>query len=79
MSRSRFAEQFRARVGQSPNQYLVDWRLTCARRLLREDRLSVAAIAETVGYRSVPSFTRRFAHRFGIGPGRYRRTWRETV
>ncbi|MCG8695517.1 MAG: AraC family transcriptional regulator [Minwuiales bacterium] len=73
LSRSRFAELFHARVGQPPAQYLADWRLQKARVLLTETRLSTAEIAHRVGYASLPSFSRLFKRRFGVGPGQYRR------
>jgi AraC-like DNA-binding protein len=41
--------------------------------MLLDTRLSVAEIAVRVGYESLPSFTRRFGKRYGIGPGGYRR------
>jgi AraC-like DNA-binding protein len=73
ISRSRFAESFNAVVGIPPARYLAEWRLEKARRMLLDTRLSVAEIAVRVGYESLPSFTRRFGKRYGIGPGGYRR------
>src|SRR3546814_7117972 len=52
MSRTAFAELFTQTVGQPPIQYLAQWRATAARRLLKNRRFSVAAIAEMMGYRS---------------------------
>ncbi|HYE51253.1 MAG TPA: AraC family transcriptional regulator [Azospirillaceae bacterium] len=74
LSRSVFAERFRAKTGMAPMQYLTEWRLSQARRLLLGSRLSVAEVAHRAGYASLPSFTRRFKARFGIGPGEYRRS-----
>jgi AraC family transcriptional regulator, alkane utilization regulator len=73
MSRTRFARRFKDTLGQTPMQYLTDWRLSTARQLLRDSELSIADIAFRSGYRSVPSFTRRFKERFGITPAAYRR------
>lgn len=73
MSRATFAGRFAAAVGVPPAQYLTDWRLLRARTLLRDTPLDMAEIAERCGYASVPSFTRRFKERFGIGPGAFRR------
>ena len=73
LSRSRFAELFATTTGTTPMSYLRQWRLLCARRLLRESRLSIDAIASRVGYRSVPSFTRRFGAAFGMTPAAMRR------
>lgn len=77
LSRSRFALLFVSTTGQPPMAYLRQWRLLSARRLLRESRLGVDAIAQQVGYRSVPSFTRRFGSAFGITPAALRKRFRE--
>jgi len=73
-SRSRFAQIFRDRVGLAPLAYLTDWRLQKARRLLVDTGLSVDEVAARVGYRSLPSFSRLFKRRYGVGPGGWRRS-----
>ena len=72
MSRTAFAELFTATVGVPPIQYLAQWRATEARRLLRNRRFSVGAIAEMLGYRSEAAFRRFFKRMEGIGPGKAR-------
>lgn len=72
MSRTAFAELFTATLGQPPIQYLAQWRATEARRLLRNRRFSVAAIAEMLGYRSEAAFRRFFKRLEGVGPGQVR-------
>lgn len=74
MSRSRFAQRFKHVLGLTPMQYLTDWRLQKARRMLKDSDLSVAEVAFRCGYQSLPSFTRRFGKRFGVNPGAFRRT-----
>src|SRR3546814_20460105 len=56
MSRTAFAELFTQTVGQPPIQYLAPWRAPEARRLLKNRRFSVAAIAEMRGYRCEATF-----------------------
>lgn len=73
MSRSRFAQRFKEVLGQSPMQYLTDWRLQKARRMLKETDLSIAEVGFRSGYQSLPSFTRRFGKQFGITPGAFRK------
>ena len=72
MSRTAFAELFTATVGLPPIQYLAHWRATEARRLLKNRRFSVAAIAEMLGYRSEAAFRRFFKRVEGVGPGKVR-------
>jgi AraC-like DNA-binding protein len=73
MSRSAFAARFSALVRQTPMQYLTACRIEQARQMLRETRLSIAAIAEKVGYGSEAAFGKAFKRRVGVGPGIYRR------
>jgi transcriptional regulator GlxA family with amidase domain len=60
MSRSSFASRFRLIVGQSPLEYLTQWRIHQASVLLRKTDESVAKIARRVGYASESAFTKIF-------------------
>ncbi|MFN0316991.1 MAG: AraC family transcriptional regulator [Burkholderiales bacterium] len=73
MSRSAFASRFKLMVGQTPIQYLTTRRVQEGKRLLRESRLSVTAIAERVGYGSEAAFGKVFKRYAGVGPGIFRR------
>lgn len=73
MSRAGFARRFSALIGQPPLAYLAWWRMTSAGRLLKDTDLSLAAVAQQVGYTSEFAFSRAFRREFGIAPGRYRR------
>ena len=72
MSRSPFAARFRALVGAPPAGYLNRWRLHLATTLLRDEPLTVSALAERVGYESEAAFSKAFKRRFGVAPGAYR-------
>ncbi|MGI9462961.1 MAG: AraC family transcriptional regulator [Aestuariivirgaceae bacterium] len=74
MSRGRFAQKFAQNVGTPPIDYLTTWRLMKARSLLIGSSLDMADIAQRCGYRSVPSFSRRFKKAFQVSPGTFRRT-----
>ncbi len=43
-------------------------------RLLRQTDLGIDEIALRCGYKSLPSFARRFKAAFKVGPGGFRRT-----
>lgn len=79
MSRSPFAARFAALVGQSPMAYLKHWRLELSARLLREQNLSLATIADQVGYESAAAFSRVFKREFRVSPGQYRHKARKRV
>lgn len=72
MSRASFARIFQQVLGQTPMQYLTDWRMTLARDLLLSDGLSMAQISERVGYSSQYAFATAFRRHHGQPPGRWR-------
>jgi len=73
LSRSALYERFEALVGQPPMQYLTQWRMQVASRLLRDSRLTVAAVALEVGYESEAAFARAFKRAVGTPPAAWRR------
>lgn len=73
VSRSVLAERFTHYVGQSPMQYLGQWRMALATNYLRRSSLSVARIAEQVGYETDAAFSRAFRREFGQPPATWRR------
>ncbi|MCA9576729.1 MAG: AraC family transcriptional regulator [Polyangiales bacterium] len=73
MSRTLFAERFRAQMGMPPMAYLTRWRLQRARRDLLDSGDVVAAVAERVGYASEAAFNRAFQRAYGKPPATYRR------
>ena len=72
MSRSAFAERFTQLMHMPPMQYVTQWRVSVAERLLRERQLSVAAIGERMGYNSEAAFRRLFKRVSGVSPGAVR-------
>ena len=73
MSRTAFAQRFAEVLGDSPLQYLTSLRMTEALRLLKDPRLSTAAVSERLGYQSEAAFRRTFKRVHGQGPGAVRR------
>jgi AraC-like DNA-binding protein len=73
MSRTAFAQRFRALVGQTPVSYLATWRMQKAAYLLEMRTLSIAQVAERVGYASELAFAKAFRRLIGTPPGAYAR------
>lgn len=73
LSRSALAERFRSALGCAPVQYLAEIRMQEASRLLRSEGLSVAAVAERLGYGNETAFRRAFRRVAGTTPGTLRR------
>jgi len=65
------ARRFRARFGESVGSYARNARLDWAAGRLRSDA-PLARIACEAGFADQSHFTRAFARRFGVAPGRYR-------
>jgi len=76
LSRTTFFERFSRAVGVTPMDYLLAWRMALASRLLREQDLPVAQVAERVGYSSASTFGAAFVRHVGMSPARYARTAR---
>ncbi|MFD7601823.1 cupin domain-containing protein [Streptomyces sp. NPDC003233] len=72
MSRPSFARNFERALGQTPMQYLTDWRLTLAREYLIAGELTLEQIARRTGYSSPNAFAATFRRHVGIPPGRWR-------
>lgn len=73
LSRSVFAERFRALMTMTPMQYVTMWRMQKACKFLLESELSTDSIAEKVGYQSLASFSKVFKKTIGTGPGAFRK------
>jgi AraC family transcriptional regulator, alkane utilization regulator len=73
MSRSAFAARFQTVMGQAPLQYLTAWRMHRARAMLRDPSVSIAQIADRVGYASAAAFTTAFKRATGAAPATWRR------
>jgi len=73
MSRTVFAERFKALAGATPMTYLQQWRMATAAYHLRELNMPVGQVALTVGYGSGTSFSTAFRKAFGVAPRDYAR------
>lgn len=73
ISRSVFAERFQATIGMPPLRYATELRMRLASQWLTQDRLSIDAVAEQLGYTSQAAFSRAFKRVIGNPPGQTRR------
>jgi len=72
VSRAGLARRFAELVGEPPMTFLTEWRLTLAADLLRDDELTIAAVAAQVGYATPYGLSAAFKRRFGVSPKQYR-------
>jgi len=68
LSPSRFAARFRQLLAESPMSYVATWRLASAARLLRDTDARVEEVGRSVGYDSLPAFSRAFRRQWGVPP-----------
>jgi len=73
ISYSAFRHRFKQTTGLPPGQYQIQIRLNQARRLLRNSPLSVADIADQLGFESIYYFSRLFKKKTGLSPLAYRK------
>jgi len=73
MSRSAFALKFRTVLGQTPLEYLTQWRMYKAGGMIRSNHMSFSEVASAIGYGSESSFSSVFKREMGEAPREYRR------
>jgi AraC-like DNA-binding protein len=73
ISRTVFAQRFKALVGSTAMDYLARWRMLVAADRLRAGGENVASIAFSLGYESESSFSTAFKRIMSYSPTQYRR------
>lgn len=69
-----FARRFKLTTGRSPYQYVLDWKITRARHLLRTGGLPIASISDVLGFASPAHFSAAFKRAVGQGPREFQRS-----
>jgi AraC family transcriptional regulator len=67
-----FASLFKQSVGQSPHQYVLQSRIERSKQLLKQPELSIAQVAQCVGFQNQSHFTTAFHRSVGCTPKAYR-------
>ncbi|MCV2217946.1 AraC family transcriptional regulator [Thauera sp. Sel9] len=73
VSRTVFAQRFKALVGSTAMDYLARWRMLMAADRLRAGSESVSSIAFSLGYESESAFSTAFKRIMSCSPTQYRR------
>jgi AraC-like DNA-binding protein len=72
MSRSAFALRFKEMLGQTPLDYVTEWRMQKAMPLLQKGDKKLVEIARSVGYESDAAFSKAFKRVVGVAPREFR-------
>lgn len=73
LDRRKLTYLFEKEMGMSPNYYLTELRMQKAKFLLHTSNLSIAQIAEKVGYLDNFYFSRIFKKQYGFSPSDFRK------
>jgi AraC-like DNA-binding protein len=71
MSRSAFAARFKELLGQTPLEYVTDWRMQKAMELIEHGDKKLIDVARSVGYDSDAAFSKAFKRVVGANTGEY--------
>ena len=72
LDRSYFGKVFKDMIGQSPQDFLIRYRMSKATSLLTSTNLSIGDISVQVGYPNQLHFSRAFRNIYGMSPRQYR-------
>ncbi len=73
MSRTSLFSKTRSLLGESPQAFLMDFRLNKAMELLKQGDLNVSEVAFHVGFSTLTGFSRSFKNKFGVPPSSVQR------
>ncbi len=73
LSRFHFGRMFKRQLGVSPARYVEQARIAQAKRLIVEARMSLAGVAQAVGFADQSHFSRRFRVHEGCTPAQFAR------
>lgn len=79
MSRTSFAQQFKRLVGNTPMEYLTEWRMSLAYSKLQLSKDSILSIALDIGYQSEAAFSRAFKKTIGQSPNEIRKAYQASI
>jgi transcriptional regulator GlxA family with amidase domain len=69
-----FCRAFKQSTGLSPHQYLLSYRVDCAKEMMRDENRSLTEIALDCGFGSSAQFSVVFRRIVGMSPREYRRS-----
>lgn len=75
MSQSHFMRVFKMETGLSPMEYLIQLRISNAKKLLRSRVISITEVALQCGFNSISHFSASFTRHTGMKPSEYQKLY----
>ncbi len=72
LSRTKFSDLFKSVLMETPMNYLTQWRISIAYRMLADQKVSTLQAALACGYDNESSFSKAFKRLLGVNPGAVR-------
>lgn len=73
MGKTQLCTIFSTYMEKGPIEYFLDLKIDEAKRLLRDEKLSVSKVSDLLCYSSIHAFSRAFKNAVGVSPSDYRR------
>lgn len=70
-----FSLLFKKNTGKNFSEYLTEWRMEEAKKLLRISTKNMSEVADAVGYKDAKYFSKLFTKNVGIKPNEYRKLY----
>lgn len=74
LSRMHLHRKMKSMIGQSPGEFIRNFRLTRAAELILQDKVTVNEVGYMVGFRSPKHFRESFRKKYGMSPSDYLKT-----
>ena len=71
MSRSSLFSKVKSLTGQSPQEFLINYRLNKAKDLLKTRKYNISEVGYLVGFSTLNGFSRAFKNKFGVPPSSF--------
>lgn len=75
MSKFHFLRLFKSYTGSSPYEYVINYRVSMSKSLLKDSDLTISEISSHIGFSDANNFVRYFKRLVGTTPSNYRKYW----